>query len=184
MKVGASEHLSKPLLKLVQGLENLAERNFPIFDVGKFLQDISIPYETFKPYVFFEQDRYTRNLIYKTTSFEILLLCWGPGQKSPIHGHEGEKCWMQVEQGQLIFTNYQEVPSAGLDQVSVVTGSAGFTDGPAIIHKVENLSHEPAMSLHLYARPFQQCDIFDQERHEKKKVKLSYYSVYGHLMSP
>ena len=183
MKVQSLEHLSPSLLVVVQGLENLAIQNFPVFEVGNFFQNILIPFDDLKPYAFFENERYTRNLIYKTPAFELMLLCWSPAQESPIHGHEGEKCWMRIQQGQLVFTNYQEVAPAQLEQVSVVSGNVGFTDGPAIIHKVENVSSEPAISLHLYARPFAQCDVFDQEHHEKKKVQLSYYSVYGQLVS-
>lgn len=183
MKIETSMHLPVPLLEIVQALETLSKKSFPISDVGKFFQDISISHDTLRRYTFFQDDHYTRNLIYKTPAFELLLLCWGPGHKSRIHGHEGEKCWMRVEQGQLVFTNYQELAPAEIEQVSVVTGSIGFTDGPAIIHKVENLSNEPAMSLHLYARPFAQCDVFDQEHHEKKKVQLSYYSAYGQLVN-
>lgn len=182
MKIGTSEHLSISLRKFIQGLEDLAQKKFPIFEVSNFFQNMRFSDEDLASYIFFKEDHYTRNLIYKTDAFEVLLLCWSPGHSSPIHGHEGEKCWMQVEQGQLVFTNYQESEPAYLEQVSVVVGSTGFTDGPAIIHKVENVSDQPAMSLHLYARPFAQCDVFDQEHHEKKKVQLDYYSVYGQPM--
>ena len=46
---------------------------------------------------------------------------------------------------------------------NLVTGDKGFLDGPAEIHSVENIFNEPAVSLHIYAKPFDACDIYDLE---------------------
>ncbi|MDC1038666.1 hypothetical protein OAR31_06350, partial [Candidatus Marinimicrobia bacterium] len=64
---------------------------------------------------------------------------------------------------------------------NLVTGDKGFVDGPAEIHSVENIFNEPAVSLHIYAKPFDACDIYDLENKTVERVTLKYYSQYGEL---
>ena len=102
-----------------------------------------------------------------------------------MHGHEGQKCWMRVEQGCLEFTNYIDYQEDGISKFKVTNkqrGLAGFIDGPAYIHGVCNSTSEPAISLHLYASPFHQCDVFDVEHSGTKRVNLGFYSVEGKLV--
>lgn len=45
---------------------------------------------------------YTRNLVATDdTHYTLLLLCWNPGQSSPIHDHPCDGCWMHVLEGQV-----------------------------------------------------------------------------------
>lgn len=172
------------LAAFIAGLDALASRNFPVQEVTTFLQATRFEKELLEPYSFFSEKRYTRNLLHKRPEYEILLLCWMPHQVSPIHGHEGEKCWMRVEAGELHFTDYESREEGGRTLVEArysAIGTEGFVDGPAVIHRVANETNLPAMSLHLYARPFAQCDVFDKENHLKKKIDLSYDSMHGQL---
>ena len=183
MKGSVRVEMSPIIEEFVHHLQDLAQAQFPVSEVGPFFEKNPIPLNDLESYIFFADQRYTRNLIYKTPSFELILLCWASNQASPIHGHEGEKCWMRVELGSLTFTNYQEKDDGALELVNEEVGEQGFVDGPAIIHKVENKTKQPAISLHLYARPFKQCDVFDHASHEKTKVSLSYFSMYGQLIN-
>ena len=121
-----------------------------------------------------------KNLIYKEDDFEILLVCWKAGQVAPIHGHEGEKCWMRVESGALQICNYKldSIKPLELTMTGVIKGEAGYVDGPADIHSVENVNDEPAVSLHVYAKPFGQCDIYDLDDGIIRRLELTYDSMY------
>lgn len=163
----------------VKQLHRLAEQHFPVAQVSEFLRQVPIHPEVLDAHTFYYTSRYTRNLMYKCPQFEVLLLCWGPYHTSPIHGHEGEKCWMRVEEGTLYFVNYDEVVPGQIQEISAVSGSAGFVDGPAGIHMVRNPIDQRARSLHLYARPFAQCDVYDLELHEKSRRDISYDTMYG-----
>ena len=170
------------LQAFITGLNALAKHNFPVPKVTAYLNTTPFQEDWLKPYMFFSEKKYTRNLLHKQPDYELLLLCWMPNQISPIHGHEGEKCWMRVEAGELYFTDYIE--TNGPNDIIVEprhsqVGGRGFVDGPAFIHQVANRSFQPAMSLHLYARPFAQCDIFDQDKQMKKRVDLKYDSING-----
>ncbi len=171
-----------PLGKFIEELNRFAARDFPVRETHRFLKTVSLPLAHLRPYLFVAPDQYTRNLLHKSSEFELLLIVWPPGQASPIHGHEGEKCWALVESGELHFTNYCEIPlgdSFTLITLSQQIGGPGYLDGPADIHKVENTSTELAVTLHLYSRPFEACDIYDLERGSKVRQKLQYYSKFG-----
>lgn len=174
------------LSAFIQRLEQLAARDFSVQETHQFLKRSPLAPGELKPYIFFDPCQYTRNLLYKSGEFELLAICWQPGQKAPIHGHEGEKCWSRVEEGSLYFTNYCERSSLDgsfrLEITSPPTrGGPGYLDGPADIHAVENPFQEPAVTLHLYSRPYAECDIYDPVNGQKERRKLTYYSVFGEL---
>ena len=167
---------------LVQELHLLGTLGFPCDEVSELLKKLSLTDADISPYTFFKPGGYARNLIYHDAKFEALLLCWGPGHVSPVHGHEGEKCWMRVVQGTLEFTNYKDKSLQNPDDlvvISTMAGGPGFVDGPAYIHKVAHVGSQPAMSLHLYARPFAQCDVYDTEVKKRRRVDLAYDTMYG-----
>ena len=177
---------SQAIQGLIEQLKQLAPRDFPSDQVFIALQEANLSLTDLDPYIFYADGRYTRNRVYKSPDFELILMCWQGGQQSCVHGHEGQKCWMSVVAGTLEFSNYQDVhdgTAVVLTKTSTVVGSAGFIDGPAYIHGVRNATSERALSLHLYAHPFSQCDAYDLCTHETKKVQLCYHSIEGLLVS-
>lgn len=134
----------------------------------------------------FVPGRYTRHLVHKDDSVEILVLCWARGASAPIHGHEGEYCWARVERGRLAFASYREASRAPLRLEPLgpaVEGGPGYVDGPADIHAVSNpmALGEDAVSVHVYCRPYDECDIYDTEQGAVRRVRLAYDSVPPHL---
>lgn len=69
--------------------------------------------EALAPYLFWSGDHYARNLIYRDAFFEVLALCWLPGQRTPIHSHNGQLGWVSVLQGELLCRDYRFVRSSG-----------------------------------------------------------------------
>jgi len=49
------------------------------------------------------------------------------------------------------------------------------------MHKVDNPFSEGAVSLHLYSKPYQACDIYDLENNRKVRKEMSYFSKFGEL---
>ena len=91
---------------LIKSIKQLSKENFPNDKVYELLNNSYLKETEIADYIKYDNDKYTRHLIYKDVDFEMLILCWKPGHKAPIHGHEGEKCFMRVEKGSLLFTNY------------------------------------------------------------------------------
>lgn len=48
------------------------------------------------------------------------------------------------------------------------------------LHRVENSSHiEPAVSLHLYCPPFNECSIFNKQTGKRTKCQVTFWSKFG-----
>lgn len=170
-------------------LQAFAATEFSPSEVYRYLSGTLIKPDSLETYISFRPDRYTRNLVYKDETFELLVICWGIGQRAPIHGHEGEYCWTRVERGSLRITNYRELSEAPLvlDRLKEpVNGARGYLDGPADIHEVENLASfgQAAVSLHVYSRPYSECDIYDLAKGEKRRIRLAYDTMFGKPVSP
>jgi hypothetical protein len=112
------------------------------------------------------------------------VICWDSGQAAPVHGHEGEYCWARVERGRLRFTTYRvdsEDPLVVTPTGPSVDVEAPYLDGPADIHAVENPVEfgGPAATLHIYARPYDACDVYDLARGVRTRVTLGYDTIDG-----
>ena len=139
------------------------------------------PKET-TPYQFWNEEHYTRNCIVRSENFELLLLCWEPGQFTPIHGHGGEECWVYMVEGnlheerfkldqnnQLVISNQWEMPAY---HTSYMEDDMGF-------HLLRNNSGQRAISLHLYVNPIDSCMVYDEESKQFETKELTYYSLNG-----
>ena len=108
---------------------------------------------------------YTRNCIADNEKFELILLCWEAGQKTPIHDHGGEECWVKILKGEFQETIYSADDSGKLNTIKVINSK---TDDITYMvdfmgyHCLENLSTKKSMSLHLYAKPIRNCNVFDE----------------------
>ncbi|KAG2455158.1 hypothetical protein HYH02_000976 [Chlamydomonas schloesseri] len=50
---------------------------------------------------------YLRHLLHECDDFELMLICWRPGQTSRVHNHADSHCWLAVLAGQVQETQYQ-----------------------------------------------------------------------------
>ena len=168
---------------VIDKLKEFSKEDFPVPEVSSYLLELKLGQEELKKYLLREDSHYTRNLIHRDSDFEIMVICWPPNTTAPIHGHEGEKCWARVQDGNLQICNYEEISSdpLKLNMLQELSCSPGFLDGPADIHSVENITDEFATSLHVYAKPYDACDIYDMEKGTIDRTKLSYHSIDGVL---
>jgi predicted metal-dependent enzyme (double-stranded beta helix superfamily) len=172
----------------VSTLEALAADNFDAAKVQSYLEQTRITPATLERYLQYKPERYTRHLVHKSEAFEILVICWDTGQKAPIHGHEGELCWARVECGKLRFTSYRLISETPLKLEPIgkaMDGEDGHLDGPADIHAVENCLEfgAPAASVHVYSRPYAECDIYDLIKGERQRAQMAYDTIAGKPVS-
>ena len=73
-------------------IEELRQFPEPAFDqtekIRKFLQENPISADSLTPYLTWDRQHYTRNLIDKTSLFELMAICWEVGQASSVHNHQ------------------------------------------------------------------------------------------------
>jgi cysteine dioxygenase len=137
------------------------------------------------------EGRYTRNLVSRCDSFELLLLCWSPCTQSPIHDHAGQNCWMAVLEGELEEVYYSE-PKDADDSAQVFVekgrvqsyaeGEVAAIDDSIAYHLTQPAGDARAVSMHLYAKAIDSCRTFCPETGPSENMALSYHSVRGELV--
>ncbi|MFT6333895.1 MAG: cysteine dioxygenase [Saprospiraceae bacterium] len=144
---------------------------------------LEIPIEQLKPYSHWNSDFYARNCIERTEHFELILLCWEAEQETPVHCHGGEECWVYVMDGKLKETHFQYEDEELITESVDVLGKGGksFMCDELGYHKLENVSGQRSLSLHLYMDPIDTCTKFDKNANNFKQIDLSYYSYKGDL---
>lgn len=142
-------------------------------------------------HVVWAPDHYTRHLVYRDARYLVILLGWGVGHTTPVHDHAGQRCWMMIEQGRLRITDYCWQEGAGAPRLlneEVVGGGPGrlHVDTCACVHRIANHErwNEPAISLHVYSRPFCSCGTYCLETGAKEMVDLEFDSVGPLAASP
>jgi cysteine dioxygenase len=130
------------------------------------IRSINLPSDAFTSFCSWSDKCYTRNCIIENEKFELILLCWEEGQKTPIHDHGGEECWVKIIEGEFRETIYTKDENGVLNPCNVLHSKVNDTTYMKDFmgyHCIENRSKERSMSLHLYAKPIRKCNIFNEE---------------------
>jgi cysteine dioxygenase len=159
-------------------------------DIIHFLERAPVAPDTLAPYLTWDRQHYTRNLIDKTPLYELIAICWEVGQASSVHNHRDQNCWMAVPVGRLRVENYRVISQ------DVVAGTCDLTTAETIemnpshpcavnpvepVHRVLNPRdfNQRAVSLHVYSRPFDTCVVYSPEQKTCGVIKLHYNTQYG-----
>jgi len=91
-------------------------------DLRKLVEGLKPEPAEITPYVQFTENHYSRNLVFKTPNFEVLVLCWRAGQRSPIHDHGSSICTVYTVDGVLSADNYRKTSSGLLGRFQAWIG--------------------------------------------------------------
>jgi cysteine dioxygenase len=198
-----------PIGAFVDDLGTVPEEEFTRERILRRMQGLLLEPASLDPYRHFSDEHYTRNLVFRNELFEVLVICWGIGQRTPVHNHDNQLGWVTVQQGVLSLQNYHRVSCAmggpgddpsrcrgGFEQAPVILeevshidvagiGAVTTTDRQETIHRISNRAdfEEPAVSVHVYSRPIPSCIVYDLERRTCRRVALSSYSEYGKVIA-
>src|SRR5512146_484038 len=156
----------------------------------EFQRQFVIRPDTLKPYLLWDAQHYTRNLIDKTSSYELLAICWEVGQGSAIHNHAGQNCWMAAPVGRLMVQNYRTLDEdleAGTCRIDPSERFEMNAQSPAAVdplnpvHKVYNPRDfgERAVSIHIYSRPYNSCIVYSEDHQTCGEIALVNTSEFG-----
>jgi predicted metal-dependent enzyme (double-stranded beta helix superfamily) len=176
----------------VKGLSGIPAREFTLETVQNYILSHSVRPETLDKYCYFSKGSYTRNLIFKNEVFECMTVCWEIGQHSRVHNHRDQNCWMSVPIGRLRVQNYRvEKRNPATGTCEIVPTDVYLMDAthptyvnPAEpVHEVINAAefNQRAVSIHVYSKPFDQCEVYLRDKGTYSDVPLFYTSEYGQL---
>jgi len=140
-------------------LDRLDEINetLSLNDLQELLGQLHVSPDKICESVQFCDDKYQRNLLRRTSNYEALLLCFEPGQRTPIHDHAGSACGVKVIDGEGVETVFETTPDGWL----YATGSARLPAGGVVgsvdmdVHQLSNLQSDGKrlITLHIYSPP-------------------------------
>jgi predicted metal-dependent enzyme (double-stranded beta helix superfamily) len=116
-------------------------------------------------------DTYARRLLHRDPEgrYTVVVMAWGPGQKTALHDHAGIWCVECVVDGQMEVTQYDLVAGDGeayrfapQTRVSAGRGSAGCLIPPFEYHTLANASADrTSITLHVYGGDMDHCHVFE-----------------------
>lgn len=171
-------------------------RKFPesafngIEQIREFQREMPVDPESLAPYLTWDRQHYTRNLIDKTPLYELMAICWEIGQISSVHNHRDQNCWMAVPTGRLLVENFhvahQDIAGGtckltATETVEMNAAQPCAVDPQEPVHRVINPRefNQRAVSLHIYSRPFDTCVVYSAEQGTCGVIDLHYTTEYG-----
>jgi cysteine dioxygenase len=143
-----------------------------------------------EPYLTWDRQHYTRNLIDKCERYELMAVCWEIGQTSSVHNHRDQNCWMAAPVGKLLVENFdvefQDIDSGkcrllASNTVELTAANPCAVDPKQPVHRVINPreANQRAVTLHLYSRPFDSCVVYSPENGTCGNIRLHYNTMFG-----
>lgn len=154
---------SQSLDDLVAYLDALHDRA-PLEDLVARLRRLRVDCADVVNHLCFSERQYMRNLMKAGTWYNIVVLCWKNGQRSPIHDHLGSSCGVRVLRGVATETLFDFAPNGQVRALSSRDLPAGSVCGSqdTDMHQVSNLQAGNAdlVTLHVYSPPLQQMGTY------------------------
>ena len=144
------------LQSLVSAFESL-DSNPSLPQIYEWLERSEISRDELEPYIGFKDGNYWRHRVCRNEFAEMLVLCWRPGQRTPIHDHNGSHGGVKIWQGVLWETVFQYDQLTGLKYKNARELGTGTVTGSDIpdIHQLGNpdVSGQDLVTVHIYAPP-------------------------------
>ena len=190
---GTTQFTAIAPIGITQFVERLRALPESLFDdverITEFMRNNPVEPASLERYITWNSQHYTRNLVDHTEIYDLIAICWEPGQRSSVHNHQGQKCWMATPIGRLIGQNYRVISDceAGCCELEATVRFEMNAANPVAVnpaepvHEVVNPKEfgQRVVSLHIYSRPFDRCLVYSAETHTCGEVQLRYDSVCG-----
>jgi len=144
------------------------------------LKAIKLPKEEWENYCLWKEDKYTRNCLSNCDAYELILMCWGKEQHSPIHTYNFQEGWIKVLEGELSIDLYRidkDSLSCVLDETIVIKEKEyTYLNDTMGFHRVRASADGKTVSLHLHSERVREWEVFKDCKKEFQMEKPQYDS--------
>lgn len=113
-------------------------------------------------------DAYARRLLHRHPLYTVVVMTWGPHQRTELHDHAGIWCVECVVRGELDVTQFDVIEQQGdrfrfeaRKQVRAIVGDAGCLIPPFEYHTLSNPTDDmTAMTVHVYGGEMEMCNCY------------------------
>ena len=132
-------------------------------------------------------DTYARRLFHRDPAgrYTMVVMTWGPGQKTALHDHAGIWCVECVVDGRMEVAQYDLASERGgtyrferRTHVVAGRGTAGCLIPPFEYHTLANAAPTPSVTLHVYGGEMDHCHVFEPEpdgSYRRRRKELGYH---------
>lgn len=155
---------SAPILSVGELVRELL-RETDLRCYGRILERYTFPSHDLMPYLRWNEKHYTRTCVVRNARFELLVICYGSGQRTSIHDYDSTYAWVQPLMGEVMEERFLMDQHGGirLKQASrLTTGVPAVLPRDNSIHRFINPGTERAITLNLYAPPMSQWRVYDE----------------------
>ncbi len=135
---------------------------------------VEVGRDELRPHVSFKEGTYARHRVCVNDHAELLVLCWRPGQQTPIHDHNGSFGAVRVLSGVMWETIFEMDGARGLAYKYAREWRPGRVTGADVpdIHQLGNpeVSGQDLITLHLYAPPLTSLNVYRVGRKESSNT--------------
>ena len=140
------------------------DSRIPLDDLKNWMETVDLQLDDAHEFMRFHPDHYLRNLMHSGPTYQVLVLCWRNGQRSPIHDHSGSSCVLKVVEGIATETLFERAANDMIYAVSsrlVPVGSICATQDRDI-HQISNLQRNNAnlVTIHVYSPPLFSMNVY------------------------
>lgn len=153
---------SPSLRRFIDWLDGLNQR--PTLKIlEKKLLELEINLDDLVKFLGYTDNGYQRNVVKKTKHYELVLICWKAGQKTPIHDHKGSDCAFLILEGTSTESIYEKKGEELIitEVKKYAAGQVCAADEPDI-HKISNDENTNLVNLHLYSPPLKGYNIYGE----------------------
>lgn len=164
------EEIRTALLDQCDGIRGLTswldgiDRRPGLEELDSRLANLEINIEALEECIGYSEDGYQRNVIKKNEHYELVAICWTPGQDTPIHDHVGSDCAFLIVSGVSTETTYEINDDGSASAVSTrryMPGEVCAAQEPDI-HRVSNEETSNLINLHVYTPPLSEFKIYSK----------------------
>jgi predicted metal-dependent enzyme (double-stranded beta helix superfamily) len=132
-------------------------------------------------------DTYARRLLHRDPSggYTMVVMTWGPGQKTALHDHAGIWCVECVVDGNMEVAQYDLTSEKDgafhferRNHLVAGKGTAGCLIPPFEYHTLGNAAETASVTLHVYGGEMDHCHVFEPApdgSYRRVRKDLSYH---------
>ena len=120
--------------------------------------------EALQRYCRWNTRHYTRTCIHRDANFELLLICYEPGQCTSVHDYDSQSAVIRAIKGEVVEEQFTILSNGMLRCVSEIhlfPGDASHLRNSSSIHRMTNREGERAITLNLYSKPVSSWKVYD-----------------------
>lgn len=158
---------------LVKEMNSSEIQSFP-----SILKRLDLDSSELSAYESWDKQGYSRNCMEKNDRYELLLLCWNPGDRTPIHNHGGQRCWVYQISGEIEEIRFDTSDSEPKEiyRQTLKPNQLTYIDDAMACHVLANPGDVRSVSIHVYAAPIENCEIYNSEKKCFEQKELSYHN--------